>query len=115
MMGIANYAYDWPDENEDESASDGIGAELSGSGGARGESEADVTFDPNSLNAHYSYVDEDNITSPGVDARWRYGVQRAPRGGTAGVRGTVVWRLGSEDPSMWSIWDVDASHGGRSQ
>ncbi len=27
----------------------------------------------------------------------------------AGVRGTALWRLGTEDPSLWSIWDVDAS------
>jgi cellulose synthase/poly-beta-1,6-N-acetylglucosamine synthase-like glycosyltransferase/peptidoglycan/xylan/chitin deacetylase (PgdA/CDA1 family) len=24
----------------------------------------------------------------------------------AGVRGTALWRLGMEDPSMWSIWDA---------
>ena len=23
-----------------------------------------------------------------------------------GVQGTALWRLGSEDPSIWSIWDV---------
>ena len=24
----------------------------------------------------------------------------------AGVRGTALWRLGTEDPSLWSIWDL---------
>ena len=24
----------------------------------------------------------------------------------AGVRGTALWRLGTEDPSLWSIWDA---------
>ena len=24
----------------------------------------------------------------------------------AGVRGTALWRLGMEDPSIWSIWDA---------
>ena len=24
----------------------------------------------------------------------------------AGVRGTAMWRLGTEDPSMWDIWDA---------
>ena len=27
----------------------------------------------------------------------------------AGVRGTALWRLGMEDPSMWSIWDCHPS------
>ncbi len=24
----------------------------------------------------------------------------------AGVRGTALWRLGTEDPSLWDIWDA---------
>ena len=24
----------------------------------------------------------------------------------AGVRGTALWRMGTEDPSLWSIWDL---------
>ncbi len=23
-----------------------------------------------------------------------------------GVQGTAIWRLGSEDPSVWSVWDT---------
>ena len=26
-----------------------------------------------------------------------------------GVQGTALWRLGSEDPSIWPIWDAYAS------
>ena len=70
------------------------------------ESEADITFDPDTLNPHYSYEDENNRvhTVWMLDGVTAYNELRAAE--RAGVRGTALWRLGMEDPSIWTIWDA---------
>jgi spore germination protein YaaH len=59
VVGIANYAYDWPESKSKEPA-----REMSVQEALLHayESEADVEFDPTSLNPHYSYSDEHNHT-----------------------------------------------------
>ena len=73
------------------------------------ESESDVTFDPDSLNPHYSYEDEQNQVHNVwmLDGVTAYNELRAAE--RAGVRGTALWRLGMEDPSLWFIWDATHS------
>ncbi len=70
------------------------------------ESEAQVEYDPDSLNPHYSYSDErDHVHQAWLlDGVTAYNELRAAE--RAGVRGTALWRLGTEDPSLWSIWDL---------
>ena len=70
------------------------------------ESEADITFDPETFNPHYSYEDENNRvhTVWMLDGVTAYNELRAAE--RAGVRGTALWRLGMEDPSIWPIWDA---------
>jgi cellulose synthase/poly-beta-1,6-N-acetylglucosamine synthase-like glycosyltransferase/peptidoglycan/xylan/chitin deacetylase (PgdA/CDA1 family) len=65
-----------------------------------------VQFDPDSLNPHYSYYDEKNHVHNVclLDGVTAYNELRAAE--REGARGTALWRLGSEDPSIWSIWDV---------
>ena len=69
------------------------------------ESESDIVFDPDTFNPHYSYEDEkDRVhTVWMLDGVTAYNQIRAAE--RAGVRGTALWRLGMEDPSLWSIWD----------
>lgn len=69
------------------------------------ESETQVEFDPNSLNPHYSYSDEHDHTHQVwmLDAVTAYNELRASE--RMGVQGTVLWRLGSADSSLWPIWD----------
>jgi peptidoglycan-N-acetylglucosamine deacetylase len=105
VMGIANYAYDWPEKSK--SVPHPVGSALSYQGAVvrAVESDADITFDPDAFNPHYSYVDESNVVHRVwmLDGVTAYNELRAAE--HEGVRGTVVWRLGSEDPSMWFIWD----------
>ena len=70
------------------------------------ESGSDMTFDPDTLNPHYSYEDENNQVHRVwmLDGVTAYNELRASE--RAGVRGTALWRLGMEDPSIWSIWDA---------
>ena len=73
------------------------------------ESEAQVEYDADSLNPHYSYYDEQNHVHQVwlLDGVTAYNELRAAE--RAGVRGTALWRLGTEDPSLWSIWDANAA------
>src|SRR5258707_1137817 len=105
IVGIANYAYDWPlnSKNGKEAAAEfSIQEALL----AVEESDTDVEFDSNSLTPHYSYYDEHNHL-PQVwmlDAVTAYNELRASE--RLGVQGTALWRLGSSDSSLWPVWDV---------
>ncbi len=86
VVGIANYAYDWSEApkklNEPAKEMSVQEALLHAY-----ESEADVEFDPASLNPHYSYSDEHNHTckaphysasEPPTVRSGRYGIHRVP-------------------------------------
>ena len=104
MMGIANYGYDWPDNlKKGESAED---VSVQQAFLTAYESDAKVEFDSDSLNPHFSYYDEHNHVHQVwfTDAVTAYNELRAAE--REGVRGTVLWRLGTSDASMWPIWDT---------
>src|SRR5882762_934319 len=105
IVGIANYAYDWSlaAKKEHEAAEEfSIQEALLHAE----ESEADIEFDSNSLNPHYSYYDEHNHVHQVwmLDAITAYNQLRASE--RLGVQGTALWRLGSSDTSLWPIWDA---------
>ncbi len=105
VVGIANYAYDWPQTSKKEYDT---GAEYSVQEALlhAEESDADVEFDGDSLNPHYSYFDEHNHLHQVwmLDAISAYNQLRASE--RLGVQGTALWRLGSADTSIWPIWDA---------
>src|ERR1700683_1996950 len=109
VMGIANYGYDWPAKSK--KVPHPIAQAMTFQQGiiTAVESESDVTFDPDSLNPHYSYEDEQNQVHSVwmLDGVTAYNELRAAE--RAGVRGTALWRLGMEDPSIWSVWDATHS------
>jgi peptidoglycan-N-acetylglucosamine deacetylase len=105
IVGIANYAYDWPlapEKNHEAAAEYSIQEALL----HVEESDTDVEFDSNSLNPHYSYYDEHNHMHQVwmLDAITAYNQLRASE--RLGVQGTALWRLGSSDTSLWPIWDA---------
>ncbi len=106
VMGIANYGYDWPAKTK--ANPHPVAQALTFQQGiiTAVESGSDVTFDPDTLNPHYSYEDENNQVHQVwmLDGVTAYNQLRAAE--RAGVRGTALWRLGMEDPSIWSIWDA---------
>jgi peptidoglycan-N-acetylglucosamine deacetylase len=105
IVTIGNYAYDWSEApkkaNEPAQSLTIQDALLHAS-----ESETQVELDPVSLNPHYSYYDEhDHVHQVWMlDAVTAYNELRASE--RMGVQGTALWRLGSSDTSMWSIWDA---------
>ena len=73
---------------------------------AASDSDAKIELDPDSLNAHFAYDDEDAHLRHQVwflDATSVLNEMRAAR--TVGIQTFSLWRLGSEDGSLWKIWD----------
>ena len=74
------------------------------------DDDADLDLDYDSLNAHYEYVDEDAHQQHMVwflDAVTVLDEMRAAR--ALGIQTFALWRLGSEDSSLWNIWDKPGS------
>ncbi|HZY63839.1 MAG TPA: polysaccharide deacetylase family protein [Edaphobacter sp.] len=70
------------------------------------DSGADVQLDDDSLNVHFAYDDEDAHVRHQVwflDAVTVLNEMRAAR--ALGLETFALWRLGSEDNSLWNIWD----------
>ena len=105
VVGVANFAYDWPRKDDKKWAS---ATEFSVQEALLHafESETDIDFDSDSLNPRYSYVDENNHEHQVwmLDAVTGYNQLRASE--RLGVQGTMMFRLGHSDTSIWRIWDA---------
>jgi peptidoglycan-N-acetylglucosamine deacetylase len=106
VMGIANYGYDWPAKSKAVPHPVATSVTFQEAIITAEESEADIDFDSDSLNPHYSYEDENNQVHNVwmLDALTAYNELRAAE--RSGIQGTALWRLGEEDPSLWTIWDA---------
>lgn len=70
------------------------------------DSGSEVDLDDASRNPHFTYDDEDNHQRHEIwflDAVTTLNEMRAAR--RLGLQTFALWRLGSEDQSMWKIWD----------
>jgi|HubBroStandDraft_1064217.scaffolds.fasta_scaffold00030_91 cellulose synthase/poly-beta-1,6-N-acetylglucosamine synthase-like glycosyltransferase/spore germination protein YaaH/peptidoglycan/xylan/chitin deacetylase (PgdA/CDA1 family) len=109
ICAIGNYGYDWVEKPENGKLPTGE-ADKSVSVqeawiGAR-DSEEDVDFDGDALNPHFSYKDDDNFRHDVwfLDAVTALNEMRAAQ--TVGIQTFALWRLGSEDRSLWRVWDM---------
>ncbi|HUX44203.1 MAG TPA: glycosyltransferase [Terracidiphilus sp.] len=74
------------------------------------DADADLDLDDKSLNPHYEYIDEDDNVRHVVwflDGVTVLNEMRAAR--ELGLQTFALWRLGSEDSSMWNVWDRPTS------
>ncbi len=74
---------------------------------AASDSEANVELDGDSLNPHFAYDDNDAKVRHQIwflDAVTILNEMRSAR--TLGIQTFSLWRLGSEDGSLWKIWDT---------
>ena len=112
ICGIANYGYDWSFRQQQ--AADGqnelkpigvytISAQEAWE--AAKHSQAAIDFDAATLNPHFAYVDEPNeqhqiwFTDASTARNEMLAAQQL------GVDNFALWRLGSEDRSLWSVWE----------
>ena len=73
---------------------------------AASDSESQIELEGDSMNPHFAYDDEDAKVRHQVwflDAVTVLNEMRAAR--ALGLQTYALWRLGSEDDSLWNIWD----------
>ncbi|HEY4050859.1 MAG TPA: glycosyltransferase [Acidobacteriaceae bacterium] len=110
LCAIGNYGYDWTMSLATKGHpakvlnTDNISVQQGWQAAA--DADADVRLEGDELNPHFAYDDEDNHVRHQVwmlDAVTSLNELRAAR--QMGLQTFALWRLGSEDPSLWSIWD----------
>lgn len=106
VAGVANYAYDWTEPTGKAKRQPATIDTFQAAAVTSSESDAPIDFDSDTLNPHFSYYDEHNQVHNVwmLDGVTAYNQLRAAE--RLGVQGTALWRLGSEDQSLWTIWDV---------
>jgi peptidoglycan-N-acetylglucosamine deacetylase len=114
ICSIGNYGYDWTLSLPSRRRGKLIPAKVLGSQDlkiqdawqAASDSEASPMLDSDSLNMHFAYDDEDSHTRHEVwylDAVTALNEMRAAR--ELGIQTFAMWRLGSEDSTLWNIWN----------
>ncbi len=114
ICAIANYGYDWvlkpkggklPPDARDSTVS------VQDAWLAARDSDEDINFDDDAMNPHFSYLDERNLRH---DIWFLDGVTALNHMRSAqnmGIETFALWRLGSEDRSLWRVWDVPGDAG----
>ena len=118
ICALGNYGYDWtlsippatkgrhPRKAPKPEVLDTEDLSVSAAWQRAADSDADLNLDDNSLNPHYEYIDEDDNQRHVVwflDAVTLLNEMRAAR--ELGLQTFALWRLGSEDSSLWNVWD----------
>jgi peptidoglycan-N-acetylglucosamine deacetylase len=98
IIAIGSYGYDWSKGEKEAQEVTVQEAIIS----AR-DSSAEISFDPTTRNPYFEYDEDDGShhTVWLLDAVTAYNQMRAASGYK--LAGFALWRLGSEDPSIWSI------------
>jgi cellulose synthase/poly-beta-1,6-N-acetylglucosamine synthase-like glycosyltransferase/peptidoglycan/xylan/chitin deacetylase (PgdA/CDA1 family)/spore germination protein YaaH len=109
ICAIGNYGYDWVQRPKHGTLPPGVkdtNVSVQDAWLTARDSEADVDFDGDALNPHISYLDEDNRQHEVwfLDAVTALNEMRAAQ--LLGIKTFALWRLGSEDRSLWRVWDV---------
>jgi cellulose synthase/poly-beta-1,6-N-acetylglucosamine synthase-like glycosyltransferase/peptidoglycan/xylan/chitin deacetylase (PgdA/CDA1 family)/spore germination protein YaaH len=106
ICAIGNYGYDWVTDKKGKPGMAGVhNVSVQEAWLEARDSEADITFDPEQLNPRFTYLDGDNSRHDVwfLDGVTALNQMRAAR--AMGVRTFALWRLGSEDRSLWKVWD----------
>jgi cellulose synthase/poly-beta-1,6-N-acetylglucosamine synthase-like glycosyltransferase/peptidoglycan/xylan/chitin deacetylase (PgdA/CDA1 family)/spore germination protein YaaH len=118
ICALGNYGYDWtlsiPDPKDKKHRKPQIidtdVLQVSDAWQRAADADADLDLDYTSLNPHYEYIDEDLNQRHVVwflDGVTLLNELRAARG--LGLQTFALWRLGSEDSSVWNVWDKPSS------
>ncbi|MFY9558860.1 MAG: glycosyltransferase [Terriglobales bacterium] len=109
ICAIGNYGYDWVQKPEKGKLPPGLAdknVSVQDAWLGSRDSEEDIDFDGDSLNPHFSYLDEQNLRHDVwfLDAVTALNQMRSAQ--TLGINTFALWRLGAEDRSLWRVWDV---------
>lgn len=106
IVCFGNYGYNWVGTNgEDVTFQESILAARDSL-----DSPSQIKFDPAMKNPYFSYEEEDGKTHNVwfLDAVTAYNELQASK--PYNVAGFALWRLGSEDPSVWNIFGADKNN-----
>ena len=97
IIALGNYGYDWAEKPP------AIDMTFQETVLTSKESDAPIVFDPLTLNPHFDYQEDDGSIHHVwfLDAVTAHNQLRAAD--VFRPRGYALWRLGSEDPSIWSL------------
>ncbi len=114
IAAIGNYGYDWakkPDQKKGEPPAAVHNVSVQDAWLEAEEADTDVDFDSDAMNAHLAYLDENNIRHDVwfLDGVTALNQMRAAQ--AIGIDTFALWRLGSEDRSLWAIWDKPGEAG----
>ncbi|MGF7041281.1 glycosyltransferase [Mucilaginibacter lappiensis] len=103
ILTFAGGAYDWPENSVGKS----IGYQQAIS--TAQEKKSKIVFDPMSANLHFKYLDQDSLQHSiyFTDAATNFNVIRMADDWATG--GVALWRLGAEDPRLWSYFQKNLS------
>ncbi len=120
ICALGNYGYDWtlsippaPERGRKPAKPQVLNTEdlpVSDAWQRASDSDADLDLDYDSLNPHFEYIDEDNNQRHVVwflDGVTLLNEMRAAR--EMGLQTFALWRLGTEDSSLWNVWDRPTS------
>src|SRR3954447_21595086 len=114
ICAIANYGYDWvqkPKKDALDPEDHDSTVSVQEAWLAARDSDEDVNFDDDAMNPHFSYLDEHNHQHDiwFLDAVTALNAMRSAQ--TLGIKTFALWRLGSEDRSIWRVWDMPGDAG----
>jgi cellulose synthase/poly-beta-1,6-N-acetylglucosamine synthase-like glycosyltransferase/spore germination protein YaaH/peptidoglycan/xylan/chitin deacetylase (PgdA/CDA1 family) len=107
ICAVANYGYDWamkPGQKKDTPPENNHTVTVQEAWLEASDSDTDINFDDDAMNPHFAYLDG-NIRHDVwfVDAVTALNQMRAAH--SLGIDTFALWRLGSEDRSLWAVWD----------
>lgn len=103
ILTVEGGAYDWPENSVGKPM--GYPQAIS----IAQEHHSNIIYDPNSANLHYTYLDQDSLdhTVYFTDAATNFNIIRMADDWATG--GVALWRLGGEDPRLWSFFQKNLS------
>jgi peptidoglycan-N-acetylglucosamine deacetylase len=114
IAAVGNYGYDWAMKKDQKKGTPPAAVHNVSVQDAwleAKESESDIDFDNDSMTPHFAYLDENNSRH---DVWFLDGVTalNQMRGAKQlGINTFALWRLGSEDRSLWAVWDKPGEAG----
>jgi peptidoglycan-N-acetylglucosamine deacetylase len=119
ICALGNYGYDWtlsipPKRRNGKTAKpkvlDTEDLSVSDTWQEASDADADLDLDYDTLNPHFEYIDEDANQKHVVwflDGVTLLDEMRGAR--QLGLQTFALWRLGTEDSSLWNVWDKPSS------
>jgi cellulose synthase/poly-beta-1,6-N-acetylglucosamine synthase-like glycosyltransferase/peptidoglycan/xylan/chitin deacetylase (PgdA/CDA1 family)/spore germination protein YaaH len=108
ICAVGNYGYDWAMKKGQKKGTPPASVHTVSVQDAwleAEDAETDVNFDDDAMNPHFAYLDDSDVRHDVwfLDGVTLLNQMRAAH--SLGIYTFALWRLGSEDRSLWAVWD----------